>query len=174
MITGGRDYYFLQFSEGDMACKGGVWNPGFKTTLRDIATFAIQLASTSFRGIGSFHPSTAGNGGPDVSTDAPSVGPLLRLGAWIELEDAGPYRTSRDAYMAAINHRLLQIENGAIGDPSIWGPAYVSLLDVHDLVMGCDEFAVEGPIYITHGDQKGDIFLVRPDDTVAAFIDWEL
>lgn len=101
------------------------WEPTLDTTIRDMAAFYMRLASVPFEGIGSFM-----SGHYTLRSDgivAPPLSRYLRFGPWTDLKHAGPYMTSREMWLAAIDFRMLQIEGGAIGEWWEWQQAYLAL-----------------------------------------------
>lgn len=164
------DFYFLENIPGSKVSKLTLPN-----AIRDIAAFTVKLASVPFSGVGSFHPAQANTSVLDHNQGGtlPSVGPLWRKGSFSAMPYRGPFRTSRDAWLAAIDFRLAQLEAGSIGPRFRRVDAYLAFLDIRYCIATCKEMAMEGPTFITHGDQKQDIIIVKPDGHVA-WIDWEL
>lgn len=90
----------------------------------------------------------------------------------------GPFRTSQEMYLAIIDARLASV----VPRPSIlhyavipWPRLYVflALLEFRNLVLNCDEMALEGDTFLRHGDEKGDAIRLKSDGGLDAILDWE-
>lgn len=111
------------------------------------------------------------------------VGPLIAKqftvtqGANLEV-----YRTSAECKLARIDHLLRLIRDKRLGwsgslagaNPvsPVW--RYIFLLEVRELVRGCEDMNREQPTYIRHMDDHVGQFLVDESGRLDAVIDWEL
>lgn len=183
----GPPFFFMEHFKGSnsrhLFPRSGARPVESQTIVSDMATFLIQLSSLEIRGdIGSL---TASSAVVDAATDLepePVVGPFEHWDYCISngLTTLGPFRTSRDAWVAKIDAVVLALERGlfAINGGHLLH-VYLVHLEMRALVNACEEMAVpcgpgdgEQPTFITHADSKNHL-LVTDDGHLRAVIDWE-
>jgi hypothetical protein len=139
------------------------WRP---SAIAGIAQFLSALTTREFNGIGSLHPGPHG----------PELGPLI----WKSVQCGllGPFKTSQEMYIALIDARLATLAPRP--SPTHWGGfpyrrlhAALAYVEMRALVLAAEDMAVEGPTYLRHGDEKGDIFRIDADGKLDWVLDWE-
>ncbi|WWD18192.1 hypothetical protein CI109_102641 [Kwoniella shandongensis] len=85
----------------------------------------------------------------------------------------GPFKTNKERYLRRIDMSLHWIMHDSflLLDPV---GKFLSLLEVWDLVEGNEELGKEETeVYIKHGDDKNDQYMLREDGSLVGLIDWE-
>nr|XP_018264475.1 uncharacterized protein I303_02642 [Kwoniella dejecticola CBS 10117]OBR86633.1 hypothetical protein I303_02642 [Kwoniella dejecticola CBS 10117] len=135
--------------------------------INDLAKWFISMEKVSFRQVGS--PEFAENG-KDIG-----IGPLIERHPAFNIPPyyQGPFRTSRDRWIATINSRISLILSRTYCNPKhevVW---YLVYLEAKRLIEGCEEMRGTGPFYIKHDDDRFDHIRANEDGTLTGILDWE-
>lgn len=142
------------------------WN---RATIRDLAAFAVQASPVSFTGIGSLVPPEQ-----DDPSALPHVGRLHVPRISYKLKE-GSYLSTAELFYAMIDRSLghFSKQTGIETAKKNLGKI-LECLDIRDMISMCPALLEEGPTYLKHADLKPNVFLLKPDGSLAGIIDWEL
>nr|XP_019050136.1 hypothetical protein I302_00557 [Kwoniella bestiolae CBS 10118]OCF29066.1 hypothetical protein I302_00557 [Kwoniella bestiolae CBS 10118] len=160
---------------------GGPWQPFYTSIgrvhplpdmsvnhVRSLAKWFIEMQKATFDKIGSLHHNS--------QTSEVEVGPAIGRYPYQSTVPYynGPFRCSADYWLDLIDSRLRLIRERRYCRHSaeIW--LYLGLLEIREIVEGCEEMRSTGPFYIKHDDDQWDH--IRADEStgeVTGVIDWE-
>jgi hypothetical protein len=164
-------YYFVDFVPG--ACHkpfdspaGGEPSAETLVVIENIAKWYISLEKVSFDSVGSL--------AFDAETGSVVVGPIIDR---VNLSNTAPYflrpyKTAKDRYVTYFSVMMEQIQDGRRSKPGDELEDYLVALELKTLVEGCKELE-EGPWYLKHADDRGDLFHFLDDGTISGVLDWD-
>jgi hypothetical protein len=134
--------------------------------IKGYADFQIQVSKLPYNSIGSL----------DLDGDKIKVGPCIDLYGVSTVTPPyfpGPFKNMRDRYITHIDRVLDATRKGLMGQGK-YLLMYLAHLVARDLVMGCEEMAIEEEkFYIRQPDGLSGQYL-RHDGSITAVLDWEL
>lgn len=170
MIDLDIDYYFVDFVSGSfhqLMPNGGedAQDDVTRRIIYNMAKFNVELFALTFDRVGSvtFDDESEIIVGPIVSSWLVSAEPPFHF---------GPYMTARQYYLSHFRRLLASLATYDFCAPSGCLRRYLNLLEIIELVEGCDELD-QGPWYLMHNESKGDHMLVSPTGELNGVIDWD-
>lgn len=134
--------------------------------IENIDKWYISLEKLSFDSVGSL--------AFDSETGNVVVGPIIDR---VSLSNTapyflGPFKTAKDRYMTYFSTMMEQIHDRRRSRPGDELKDYLIALELKTLVEGCAELK-EGPWYLKHAEDRGDLFHFLEDGTLSGVLDWD-
>nr|XP_031859380.1 uncharacterized protein CI109_005221 [Kwoniella shandongensis]KAA5526452.1 hypothetical protein CI109_005221 [Kwoniella shandongensis] len=185
--SGTVDCFFIEFLPGDAIVKDFApltidkINSSFaENYISDLAQFHQTISQINLgphiKGIGSLYPSSSSTFATEKGGYEYIVGPLIQR-SFLMIPNPpyffGPFNSQKDRYLTKIDLGLNYIVAGNLW---VWHPVdgYMMLLEVKELVEGCEELArEETEFFIKHGEDRNDQYMFLEDGHTSGAIDWE-
>ena len=172
----------MEFSEGSPAKEKFGVDPVSLKTIRDYASFVVQLSNLEFKGIGSLFSSTdlendtnQTSKGPTDDEALPCVGPFIswESTATTTPQFPGPFPSMAEFRLSFIQQDLSDILQGERHQEEPIA-SYLAQLTIRDIVFKSKELnRPADDTYLRHGDSKGNNMLIDEEGHLQAVIDWD-